>query len=81
MKETTVPLLVSGFKLWPLAHCITYGVVPVEHRLLWVDLVEIIWVTILASTAARTSTSGKYDKEPEAPIHARGDEALALELP
>jgi protein Mpv17 len=52
MKSTTIPLIVSGLKLWPLAHCVTYGLVPVEDRLLWVDMVEIIWVTILASTAA-----------------------------
>ena len=52
MKRTTVPLLVSGLKLWPLAHCVTYGLVPVENRLLWVDFVEIFWVTILATTAA-----------------------------
>jgi protein Mpv17 len=52
MKETTVPLIVSGLKLWPLAHCVTYGLVPVQNRLLWVDLVEIIWVTILSTKAA-----------------------------
>ena len=52
IKRTTVPLVVSGLKLWPLAHCVTYGLVPVENRLLWVDLVEIIWVTILATQAA-----------------------------
>ena len=27
---------------------ITYGVVPVQHRLLWVDAVELVWVTILS---------------------------------
>ena len=52
MKRTTIPLIRSGLKLWPLAHCVTYGLIPVEHRLLWVDAVEILWVTILASTAA-----------------------------
>lgn len=61
MKDTTVPLIMSGLKLWPLAHCITYGVVPVENRLLWVDLVEIIWVTILASAAAEASAGAKVD--------------------
>jgi protein Mpv17 len=58
MKRTTIPLIVSGLKLWPLAHCVTYGLVPVENRLLWVDLVEIIWVTILASTAADAAHGG-----------------------
>jgi len=52
VKRTTIPLVVSGLKLWPLAHCVTYGLVPLENRLLWVDFVEIIWVTILATQAA-----------------------------
>ena len=52
MKRTTIPLIVSGLKLWPLAHCVTYGLVPVENRLLWVDMVEILWVTILATQAS-----------------------------
>ena len=52
MKRTTIPLIISGLKLWPLAHCVTYGLVPVENRLLWVDLVEIVWVVILATTAS-----------------------------
>eukprot|EP00978_Attheya_sp_CCMP212_P014220 scaffold36181_cov41-Attheya_sp.AAC.1 len=52
MKRTTIPLIISGLKLWPLAHCITYGLIPIENRLLWVDFVEIIWVTILATQAA-----------------------------
>jgi hypothetical protein len=41
----------AGWKLWPFAHLITYGLVPVEQRLLWVDCVEIVWVTILSMFA------------------------------
>lgn len=52
IQRTTIPLVVSGLKLWPLAHCVTYGLIPVENRLLWVDTVEILWVTILATQAA-----------------------------
>jgi hypothetical protein len=52
IRRTTIPLIVSGLKLWPAAHIITYGYVNVEHRLLWVDIVEILWVTILATQAA-----------------------------
>eukprot|EP00584_Thalassiosira_punctigera_P022907 CAMPEP_0172551944 /NCGR_PEP_ID=MMETSP1067-20121228/42535_1 /TAXON_ID=265564 ORGANISM="Thalassiosira punctigera, Strain Tpunct2005C2" /NCGR_SAMPLE_ID=MMETSP1067 /ASSEMBLY_ACC=CAM_ASM_000444 /LENGTH=359 /DNA_ID=CAMNT_0013339827 /DNA_START=173 /DNA_END=1252 /DNA_ORIENTATION=- len=61
IKRTTIPLVISGLKLWPLAHCVTYGLVPVENRLLWVDLVEIIWVTILATQASGAVTT---DEEP-----------------
>ena len=66
MKRTTIPLIVSGLKLWPLAHCVTYGLVPVENRLLWVDLVEIFWVTILATTAAGENTvEGEQEVKPQ----------------
>jgi protein Mpv17 len=58
MKRSTFPLMITGLKLWLPAHCITYGLVPVENRLLWVDMVEIVWVTILATQAAAA-------KEPE----------------
>lgn len=57
MKRTTIPLIVSGLKLWPLAHLVTYGLIPVENRLLWVDFIEIIWVTILASAAANPESN------------------------
>ncbi|KAH8969730.1 hypothetical protein BDL97_02G048900 [Sphagnum fallax] len=51
LKATFFPLLSAGWKLWPFAHLVTYGLVPVEQRLLWVDCVEIVWVTILSMFA------------------------------
>ena len=65
IKRTTIPLVVSGLKLWPLAHCITYGLVPVENRLLWVDMVEIVWVTILATQAAASVESNEASEKQE----------------
>ena len=59
MKRTTIPLIISGLKLWPFVHCITYGLIPVENRLLWVDAVEIVWVSILAKEAS----GNKLDEE------------------
>ena len=55
VQSTTIPLFLDGLKLWPIAHCVTYGLVPVENRLLWVDLVEILWVSILAKRANEQS--------------------------
>ncbi|XVE49877.1 hypothetical protein DITRI_Ditri01bG0117600 [Diplodiscus trichospermus] len=49
LKATFWPMLTAGWKLWPFAHVITYGVIPLEQRLLWVDCVELIWVTILST--------------------------------
>eukprot|EP00980_Cylindrotheca_fusiformis_P003909 scaffold867_cov112-Cylindrotheca_fusiformis.AAC.7 len=62
VKTSTVPLFLDGLKLWPLAHCVTYGLVPVENRLLWVDLVEILWVTILATKAASLASEKDHRK-------------------
>ncbi|XP_021758533.1 PXMP2/4 family protein 4-like [Chenopodium quinoa] len=49
LKGTFLPMLTAGWKLWPFAHLVTYGVIPIEQRLLWVDCVELIWVTILST--------------------------------
>jgi protein Mpv17 len=51
-RNSVVPLLLAGLKLWPAVHIVTYGLIPVENRLLWVDFVEIFWVIILASQAS-----------------------------
>ncbi|KAF8087393.1 hypothetical protein N665_0587s0002 [Sinapis alba] len=49
IKTTFWPMITAGWKLWPLAHLVTYGVIPVDQRLLWVDCIELIWVTILST--------------------------------
>jgi protein Mpv17 len=46
-------------------HVITYGLIPVENRLLWVDAVEIVWVTILASTASSSPPPPGEEEEEE----------------
>jgi protein Mpv17 len=61
MKKTTIPLVLSGLKLWPFVHCVTYGLIPIENRLLWVDGVEILWVTILATQAAEAAKDHKAE--------------------
>ncbi|KAL3636851.1 hypothetical protein CASFOL_019150 [Castilleja foliolosa] len=65
-KATFFPMLTAGWKLWPFAHLITYGVIPVEQRLLWVDCVELIWVTIL-STYSNEKSEARIS---EAPVEA-----------
>jgi protein Mpv17 len=43
MKNTSMPLLKSGLKLWVPANFITYGLVPLHLRVLWCDAVEFVW--------------------------------------
>lgn len=53
VRDTWWPCLSAGWKLWPAAHLLTYSVIPQEHRLLWVDTVEIVWVTLLSYMASK----------------------------
>jgi hypothetical protein len=48
VKATWWDLLKAGWRLWPMVHLFTYGVIPVQHRLLFVDSVELLWVSILS---------------------------------
>ncbi|KAJ1691692.1 hypothetical protein LUZ63_015847 [Rhynchospora breviuscula] len=61
LKATFWPMLTAGWKLWPFAHLITYGVIPVEQRLLWVDCVELVWVTILSTYSNEKSEARNSD--------------------
>ena len=67
VQTSTIPLMVQGLKLWPLVHCVTYGLIPVENRLLWVDFVEILWVSMLATQAAslKETTDGMSSTDAE----------------
>lgn len=64
-KATFWPMLTAGWKLWPFAHLVTYGLVPVEQRLLWVDCVELIWVTILSTYSNEKSEARISDAPAE----------------
>ncbi|ONK75971.1 uncharacterized protein A4U43_C03F22480 [Asparagus officinalis] len=65
LKATFWPMLTAGWKLWPFAHLITYGVIPIEQRLLWVDCVELIWVTILSTYSNEKSEARHLESAPE----------------
>ncbi|XP_050218862.1 uncharacterized protein LOC126669441 isoform X2 [Mercurialis annua] len=67
LKATFRPMLTAGWKLWPFAHLITYGVIPVEQRLLWVDCVELIWVTILSTYSNEKSEARIAETPAEGP--------------
>ncbi|CAJ1940066.1 unnamed protein product [Cylindrotheca closterium] len=47
-------VVVTAWKFWPLVHCITYGLIPARHRILWVNSVDLVWNAILASKAQKT---------------------------
>jgi protein Mpv17 len=46
-------VVLTAWKFWPIVHCITYGLIPARHRILWVNSVDLIWNAILASKAQK----------------------------
>ena len=49
VQESALPLIGKGMKIFLPADLIAYGLNPQQNRLLWVDLVDIIWIIILAN--------------------------------
>mmetsp|Transcript_1828 Transcript_1828/g.2768 ORF Transcript_1828/g.2768 Transcript_1828/m.2768 type:complete len:480 (+) Transcript_1828:152-1591(+) len=57
VKERIKGVMLTAWKFWPLVHCVTYGVIPARHRILWVNCVDLVWNAILASmTRGRDET-------------------------
>ncbi|KAK4837303.1 hypothetical protein QYF36_004383 [Acer negundo] len=66
LRATFLPMLTAGWKLWPFAHLVTYGLIPLQQRLLWVDCVELIWVTILSTYSNEKSEARILEAPTEA---------------
>ena len=67
VKDKIKGILFTAWKFWPLVHCITYSVIPAQHRILWVNMVDLVWNAILATISQK-----------DAPIEENG-ERLSLE--
>ena len=53
VKTRIRPIMFTAWKFWPLVHCVTYGVIPARHRILWVNSVDLIWNAILAQAVSK----------------------------
>ena len=53
VKDKIKGILFTAWKFWPLVHCITYSVIPAQHRILWVNMVDLVWNAILATISQK----------------------------
>lgn len=52
VKATSWPALRSAWRFWPFVHTVSFShAVPMDLKLLWVDAMEVVWVTILSKVA------------------------------
>lgn len=63
IKGSLLPSLQAGWKFWPLVHVLTYSVVPLHLRVLWVDLVEIVWVAVLSVCINQTGREAEVEEQ------------------
>ena len=53
VKDKIKGIVFTAWKFWPLVHCITYSVIPAQHRILWVNMVDLVWNAILATISQK----------------------------
>lgn len=52
VRATLWPALRSAWRFWPFVHTVSFShAVPLDLKLLWVDCMEVVWVTILSKVA------------------------------
>lgn len=56
VKSSSWPALRSSWRFWPAVHALTFSIVPMHLRVLWVDAVEVVWVAILATCVAASGS-------------------------
>lgn len=56
-------VVLTAWKFWPIVHCITYSVIPAQHRILWVNSVDLVWNAILSSAAQKESVFEEGEEE------------------
>jgi len=52
LREKFGPTLAASYKLWPAAHIVNFALVPPSYRVLYTNLVSVLWTCILSKTAA-----------------------------
>eukprot|EP00531_Pseudo-nitzschia_arenysensis_P002409 CAMPEP_0116133802 /NCGR_PEP_ID=MMETSP0329-20121206/10304_1 /TAXON_ID=697910 /ORGANISM="Pseudo-nitzschia arenysensis, Strain B593" /LENGTH=300 /DNA_ID=CAMNT_0003628465 /DNA_START=327 /DNA_END=1229 /DNA_ORIENTATION=- len=57
IKDKIGGIVVTAWKFWPIVHCVTYSVIPAQHRVLWVNSVDLVWNAILSSAAQKGQES------------------------
>lgn len=58
--------ILRSYAYWFPLHCVTYGLVPARHRLVWVSICSIGFAALLSCSASDSGSTDAKDKEPVA---------------
>lgn len=55
VQSKVFPTLKVNWMVWPLVHTVTFGVVPLEYRVLFISVVAVFWACFLSLASAKPS--------------------------
>ena len=76
VKDKIKGIVFTAWKFWPLVHCITYSVIPAQHRILWVNMVDLVWNAILATISQKDVPPVGEDQAPDATLALQAEFVL-----
>lgn len=53
IRTETIPIIIAGYKIWPIASIISFTCVPVERRIVFLNFVGLLWGIYMSLVATR----------------------------
>jgi hypothetical protein len=53
ISKETIPIIVAGYKIWPIASIISFSFIPVHRRIVFLSFIGLIWGIYMSLVASR----------------------------
>ncbi|KAI8660369.1 hypothetical protein NCS57_01013800 [Fusarium keratoplasticum] len=53
IKKETIPIIVAGYKIWPIASIISFSFIPVHRRIVFLSFIGLLWGIYMSLVASR----------------------------
>ncbi|KAI8661395.1 hypothetical protein NCS55_01009600 [Fusarium keratoplasticum] len=53
IKTETIPIIVAGYKIWPIASIISFSFIPVHRRIVFLSFIGLLWGIYMSLVASR----------------------------
>ena len=78
VQSTSWPALRTSWRFWPFVHTVSFShAIPLDLKLLWVDAMEVVWVTLLSKVANDDKEAAKTLSDGEAQKQQQSQQGLA----
>ncbi|KAL7784365.1 hypothetical protein V8C37DRAFT_395962 [Trichoderma ceciliae] len=53
IKTETIPIIIAGYKIWPIASIVSFSFIPVHRRIVFLSCIGLLWGIYISLVAAR----------------------------